>query len=298
MGDEQSFGRQLKTYRARLGVTQEQLAEVVGLSVETIKRYEGNRLIPADATARRLAEKCGLSPGTKEFIEFVQLARHPLPSSALPSRAQSRVRRTRERMLTRVHDFWIKDVLEKSLDGTGLIHLTLEYQPSSVAYRWDGVLKAPEETTQPLAPSQTIVDVFDNQDGKLLILGPSGSGKTTMLLDLARSLLTRAEQQESFPIPVVFNLSSWADRRLSMADWLADELSVRYDVPRKIGAEWIEGDKLLLLLDGLDEVDRQYRTACIDAINAFQINHEIDLVVCSRLADYEELSTKLRLAGR
>ena len=39
-----------------------------------------------------------------------------------------------------------------------------------------------------------------------LVMGPSGSGKTTLLLELARDLLSRAEQDLTHPIPVVFNL--------------------------------------------------------------------------------------------
>src|SRR5258708_27922951 len=46
-----------------------------------------------------------------------------------------------------------------------------------------------------------------------LILGEPGSGKTTLLLQLARELLDRAEQDETHRMPVVFNLSSWADRK-------------------------------------------------------------------------------------
>ena len=90
-----------------------------------------------------------------------------------------------------------------------------------------------------------------------------------MLLELTRDLLQRARDDESHPIPVVFPLSTWAATRRPLADWLVDELTERYEVARKIGTPWIDGDKILPLLDGLDEVAAEHRVACVDAINAF-----------------------------
>ena len=55
------------------------------------------------------------------------------------------------------------------------------------------------------------------------------------------------------PIPVVLNLSSWTPRQ-SLADWLVSELKSKYYVSLKIGQPWVDSDELLLLLDGLDEV--------------------------------------------
>jgi predicted NACHT family NTPase len=60
--------------------------------------------------------------------------------------------------------------------------------------------------------------VFDRLGGGLLILGAPGSGKTTALLELARHLLDKAEADEHQPIPVVFNLVSWAAHRGPVAD--------------------------------------------------------------------------------
>jgi predicted NACHT family NTPase len=48
----------------------------------------------------------------------------------------------------------------------------------------------------------------------LLILGAPGSGKTTTLLELARSLIAASEAHADEPVPVVLNLSSWANKQL------------------------------------------------------------------------------------
>ena len=70
----------------------------------------------------------------------------------------------------------------------------------------------------------------------LLILGaPGRAGKTTLLLELARDLLTRrAGDDPTHPIPVVFPLSTWSETRKPLDQWLVDELNLRYDAfPRK-----------------------------------------------------------------
>jgi hypothetical protein len=65
-------------------------------------------------------------------------------------------------------------------------------------------------------------------------------------------------------------------------------------VRREVAAALLETEKLVLLLDGLDEVRREGRDDCVKAINQFQQNHgAIEMVVCCRIADYEALVTGL-----
>jgi hypothetical protein len=69
-------------------------------------------------------------------------------------------------------------------------------------------------------------------------------------------------------------------------------------VPRKIAKEWVATDKVLPLLDGLDEVKDDQRANCVDAINAYRQAHGfVPLVVASRTSDYEVLNQRLRLHG-
>ncbi|NES19449.1 MAG: hypothetical protein F6K41_11085 [Symploca sp. SIO3E6] len=51
--------------------------------------------------------------------------------------------------------------------------------------------------------------------------------------------------------------------------------------------------ELLPLLDGLDEVKEEYRDYCIVALNAFHQDYGSEMVVCSRIKDYEVLSNRL-----
>ena len=208
---------------------------------------------------------------------------------------EERAQRNRRAMLEMVKTFWVKGVLEQSLHGAAMIELGLEERADAVERPWDVVLQT-EREEHTLPPGTGIIDVFE-MGRNLLVLGEPGSGKTTMLLELARDTIARAERDPTQPIPVVFNLSSWAEKRQPITEWLVEELSTKYNIPKRVARPWVENDDLLLLLDGLDEVKREYREDCVRAINDFRQEHLVPLVVCSRVADYQALAARLRLQG-
>ncbi len=102
-----------------------------------------------------------------------------------------------------------------------------------------------------------------------------------------------AEQGLDYRIPVVFNLSSWAGKKQTIADWLVAELNSKYQIPKPIGQDWVKKQELLLLLDGLDEVKAEHRNSCVAALNDFHQNYAPEMVVCSRIKDYSALSNRL-----
>ncbi len=241
-------------------------------------------------------------------------SKHPVDTEArmalqvLPPASQTHVssghekvpvsRTNRQRLLRKVRAFWIAGVLEHSLHGAALVALGLQEQPDAVANPWQLVLQHPAGASHPLPTDTRITQVYDAADGELLILGAPGSGKTTLLLELARDLLDRAERDEHHPLPVVFNLSSWAMKQQPLADWLVEELMSTYQVPRKLGQAWVEADQILPLLDGLDEVAPKDRTACIESINGYRQEHGLlPLVACSRSADYLAQAARVQLGS-
>ena len=145
---------------------------------------------------------------------------------------ERRTLRNRQAMLELVRNTWVKGVLEQSLHGAALIELGLEGKPGAVRHPWGMAgLQVLDQPNRSLPPGTNIIEVFDNTSGALLILGEPGSGKTTMLLELARNTIARAEGDPTLPIPVVFNLSSWAEKRQSIVEWLVEELNTKYHVP-------------------------------------------------------------------
>ncbi|NEO49119.1 MAG: NACHT domain-containing protein [Moorea sp. SIO4A3] len=203
--------------------------------------------------------------------------------------------RNRQALLAKVKNFWIKGVLEKSLYHQVLIELGLEERPDAITNPLSEIIEIGDNSRQPFREGTKVIDVFDEigTGRTLLILGEPGSGKTTTLLEIARDLIDGAEQDIYQLIPVVFNLSSWAKKRQTIADWLVDELNSNYDVPKKIGKAWVTQHQLVLLLDGLDEVKAKYRDHCIVELNQFKKDYGADLVVCSRMKDYKALSNRL-----
>lgn len=191
--------------------------------------------------------------------------------------------------------------LRQSLHNAVLINLGKESQPQQVKRLWDAEIKIGLKPAEPLLNSTTILEVFDSPEiaGKLLILGAPGSGKTTTLLELAQALIKCAEEQPDYPVPVLFNLSSWKDDRQLITDWLVTELKSKYGVSKKLGQEWLNNRQLLPLLDGLDELEPQRQELCVHAINQFLAGEArpLYLVVCSRIEEYNNYSTQLQLNG-
>jgi serine/threonine protein kinase/DNA polymerase III delta prime subunit len=218
-----------------------------------------------------------------------------VPSEAPPAATLQHQNRTR--LLQRVRSFWIAGVLEQSLHGAALMTLGLQEQPDAVANPWRLVIRESEYASTPLPTGTRITEVYDEAHGELLILGEPGAGKTTLLLELARDLLERSQQEQTHPIPVVFNLSSWIRRRQSLTTWLIEELETKYWVPRIVGSDWINANQILPLLDGLDEVDAASRPACMQAINEYRQEHNlVPLVVCCRVNEYMAQENQLKLA--
>ena len=201
-------------------------------------------------------------------------------------------------LLRKVRRFWIEDVLENSLHCQNPVEVRLERQPEAVEQPWELIVQQPGQEPGTLPPSSQIERIFERFDRTLLILGEPGTGKTTLLLQLAQALLDDAERDERLPIPVVFHLSTWAGTTSSLIDWLLDELDKRYDVPQSVGRALLRAERLILLLDGLDELAPAHRVRCVQAINAFRRRHRLTgFAVCSRTSDYDALAVRVQLVG-
>jgi len=215
---------------------------------------------------------------------------HTLPAAVTEERRNLLI------LLDKVKQTWVEGVLEHATAEKVLLDLDKAMRPEAVARPWEEVLAGEEPTPRAVPPGTKIIDLFEASGRALLILGAPGSGKTIALLDLAHALLVRAEHDPTLPIPVVFNLSAWSDTDQELAHWLTAELSDKYRIPKKMGRSWLDARRLLLLLDGLDEVRSEKRAACVEAINAFARESLHGLVVCSRLEPYEALRpTRLEL---
>lgn len=239
--------------------------------------------------------------------------------------AAKQLEKSRLKLLERLRKTWIEGVLERSLYHYARLELGLKVSSDTI-HPWEiRAVKGQEQVTLPLGTP--VIQRFDRLGvgGSMVILGEPGSGKTTTLLELARDLLVRAEVDANASLPVVLHLAGWnrgyrpkqkvlwfevpETPPQSLADWVIGELEQSpllgelagkdYRVDSRVGQWWLrEEGRLVLLLDGLDEVAENQREACAKAINEFRqdpVFGNVEVVVCCRVNDYRALETKLKL---
>jgi class 3 adenylate cyclase len=253
-----------------------------------------------------------LPPG----VELVDLGRHRLrdlsrqerlfqlvvpglPAAFPPLRSLREGEPARLAVLEQVRRHWLEEELRQSLKTVARVQLRLSERPDAVDNPLQTILRQPfdgEARQRPIDPGVPIAATYQRLGKQLLVLGEAGAGKTTLLLELLEQLLEDMEDPSTEPMPVVFHLSTWAAERSDLASWLVDELHRGYGVSRQLGRRWVDGDQVIPLLDGLDEVAPEHRDGCIGAINRFRGDHGLlPMVVCSRLAEYESRRVRLRL---
>ncbi|MGB5962724.1 MAG: NACHT domain-containing protein [Coleofasciculaceae cyanobacterium] len=186
--------------------------------------------------------------------------------------------------------------LAQSLHNAVRLTLGIEKQDYRVQLPWSAMVVQQSQSAVPLDPGTRIVEVFDNPKlarRQLLILGEPGAGKTTMMLELAEDLLKQAIADNTKPIPVLLNLSSWKDPQQSIFNWLVDELKSKYGIGQDLAQQWLKNSQLLPLLDGLDEVAPQHQQACAVALNAWLTGEltqrPCGVLICCRREEFEQV---------
>ncbi len=201
------------------------------------------------------------------------------------------------RLTTKVNRIWIEGKLDVDVPIKPPMELNKELVPKAVQTRFGG---SPGSRLVPAG--KTIAAVFDENERSLLILGDPGFGKTTSLLALAQYLIRRHNQDQTQPIPVVLYLSSWARSRLSIEDWAAREVLEKYKISDRMFRQWLTSGRIVLMLDGLNEVPETQRPACIEAVNNF-LKQQISrtefggAAVCCRYDEYRQIPNRLDLQG-
>src|SRR4051812_21750605 len=102
MAEQETFGQWLRTHRKFSDLTQEQLADRIGCSPETIRKYEGGTRRPSKQMAEVIAQ--GLNVPNEEWADLVRFARqgpdgeeHDLPDFARIERIGAQHAAPRER---------------------------------------------------------------------------------------------------------------------------------------------------------------------------------------------------------
>lgn len=203
------------------------------------------------------------------------------PPTALPNRRE---------LIERIWNQRIRNGLERSLQGAAEMHVGLSPAP--------GLVRLSYEQLDGSSDALDLHEAYEGSGRQLLVVGEPGSGKTTQLLILMRCLLDRARLDPGAPVPELFSLAGWRDRRKPVLDWLAEQVQLRHGYPRSLGRSAIYHHQIVPLLDGLDEVPAEHREACFEAINDFWSSHRGGpLVLSCRMVEFEKLPDQAVLGG-
>ena len=172
--------------------------------------------------------------------------------------------------------------------------ITLKMEPLRESSRQKNFTDSNEDSDDSDLTTKSLTKFFESYGGSILMLGDPGSGKSTAMLSLANDLIDLAIKDSQRAVPVIVHLSSWGGEPLQ--DWFVEQLRVDFTFPTKVIRQAMTDNRLLFLLDGLDEVSESQRAACVDAINEFAPEVGLaGIAVTCRTREYLELPNRLSL---
>ena len=119
-------------------------------------------------------------------------------------------------------------------------------------------------------PWSGIVREWRRSQERLVVLGEPGYGKTVAALGLVEEI----NNTDPVRLSELFSLAEWYAWEVGRPDarlehWLAEALSVSYGLPPSVAHTIIARNRLVPILDGLDEIPKDARNACKEAIDAY-----------------------------
>lgn len=265
--------------------------------------FQNEASAPTSQTTQEEANlsKCSLSLepvvafATFAFLELLNLAVTRFTPERRAGNRDFLDEHNRSLIRSRVQSYWVNQFLDDSLGGSPLMKLSKRIDPNQVEYPLD-ILAGKKSRRREQYSSVDIGEIFQKYDKSLLVLGDGGTGKTTIMLNLLKWILNDNHYMRA--VPIVLPLSRWNDSFDNLRSWIQSEMRVYYHVSSKISKFWFEQHELILMLDGLDDVQKEVRSKCVLEINKFlKSERPMGLVVTCRSDTYASLSSKLRAAN-
>lgn len=113
-----------------------------------------------------------------------------------------------------------------------------------------------------------------------VVLGDHGSGKSTLLLRLAVRLADDYVQSRASTIPILLGARDWTET-FSLRRWIVNQCVGSYSLRPEVVNKWADRGNIILILDGLDEVDAARRDLLIEALYKWSHSAEGTRVVVS-----------------
>ena len=131
-----------------------------------------------------------------------------------------------------------------------------------------------------------IEKTFHDAVGRLLITGVPGAGKTTLLLQLALALL----KSTTDGLPVILNLATWKNDYTTLETWLKEILPAELGVSKRLAADMLAQNRLILLFDGFDEIKEDSRASCLAALGRYGAEAKRQFAITSRIEEYKQVA--------
>jgi eukaryotic-like serine/threonine-protein kinase len=195
-------------------------------------------------------------------------------------RQQRKELQLRELLLANVHNY-LENISRHALNSLLPVEIIVDDCPDS---SWPGHYDIRRRQSEPglcIVERLKLLEIAPT----LLLFGGIGSGKTASLIALSRYLLEQARISPAASLPVHLNMSFWPIRKQTFAEWLVGELFEEFQLPRDLARSWIQKDTFTLLLDGWDELQEDYRTAAVAALNEFKHAHPLTTMVITCRSD-------------
>lgn len=253
---------------------------------------------PKGMSAADTAGLLGLPVGVAALVVSVSAQRHA-PEGGLADLARGwaatlavQVKETEERQ-------W------RQLLGDDIQRINLAFTMQPVPAR---AATVPADSGRLFDGTPTIPDVVtyyrQTHPRRLVVTGAAGAGKTVLVLELMLALLE--ERGADDPVPVRLSMAEW-DTTVPLRDLLVHQLVDAYDWPAAMADELVRHNRVLPVLDGLDEMDPTQpdgmpsadatrALAALRALNTYQEGRTAGpLILTCRTAHYDALTSRMRL---
>lgn len=179
----ENYGKSIKTARLAAGLTQEQAAEVCGVSIESWRGYECSTRIPTAATVARMADELGAAWLALEYLKFsgseLGVLESEIPTQSLPTAVITLINRVfafadrhRDRQLLGIAEDGVIDSREENLFAEIVRELD-DIIGAALAVKFP----KQKETAPTLARRSGGVQVLaDQNDCKTILTRPRGLG--------------------------------------------------------------------------------------------------------------------------
>lgn len=136
-----------------------------------------------------------------------------------------------------------------------------------------------------------------NENPCLMVLGSPGAGKSTFLRRMGLEALKGEKGNLKYRcIPVLLELKRFDSNNIDLNKAIVNELSnFGFPETETFALKLLEQGKLLILLDGLDEVTKAHQNAVIDSIQAFVTRYDKNRYIAScRIAAHRSIWNRFR----